>query len=128
MSSAPSGQFIVDLHSQLVPRVDNGSTSSDDALEGLGRMVERGVRTVLTTPHLDGILTFESEEIASCPNLRHYLNAARNTFKRLGAEGFWELLTQINPGRICRSEDPFPILPVKASCRMVERIRSFSQV
>ncbi len=65
MSSAPNGQFIVDLHSHLVPRVDDGSTFLDDALEGLGRMVERGVRTVVTTPHLDGSLTLESEDIAA---------------------------------------------------------------
>ena len=105
MSSAPSGQFIVDLHSQLVPRVDNGSTSSDDALEGLGRMVERGVRTVVTTPHLDGSLTLQSEEIAA-------------KLAKID-EAFLRVQTAV------RKKYPAP--PVKASREMLERIRSLSQ-
>lgn len=49
-----------DLHSHLVPGVDDGSRDLDDVLEGVGRMVDRGVTTIVTTPHLDGSLTLES--------------------------------------------------------------------
>jgi protein-tyrosine phosphatase len=49
-----------DLHSHLVPGVDDGSRNLDDVLEGVGRMVDRGVTTIVTTPHLDGSLTLES--------------------------------------------------------------------
>ena len=270
MSSAPSGRFFVDLHSHLVPGVDDGSISLEDALEGLGRMVEKGIRTVVTTPHLDGSLTREPQALAAklaevdeafqrvqmavrekypelsfmrghevqldlpdpdlsdprvrlgdsdfvliewprlqippetppvlrdlgsrgvrlliahperyrgydlglalverwrhegaflqvnfgslvnrygpearslafrllergwvdClasdfhgrPHLRLYLDAARDTFERLGAERSWELLTQINPGRICLGEDPLPVPPMEGSRRIIDRIRSF---
>jgi len=47
----------VDIHSHLVPGVDDGSPTLEDALEGLDRMVSRGVSRVVTTPHLDASLT-----------------------------------------------------------------------
>jgi protein-tyrosine phosphatase len=46
-----------DLHSHLVPGVDDGARTVEDALEGIGRLWEVGVRTVVTTPHLDGSVT-----------------------------------------------------------------------
>ena len=49
--TVPDG--IVDLHSHLVPAVDDGARTVDDALEGIGRMVEAGIRRVVTTPHFD---------------------------------------------------------------------------
>jgi len=52
-----AGPSIVDLHSHLVPGVDDGARSIADAMDGLGRMVEKGVGTIITTPHLDGSLT-----------------------------------------------------------------------
>ena len=56
MSDSPT---FVDLHNHLVPGVDDGSRTLDDALEGLGRMWELGIRRVVTTPHLDASLTRE---------------------------------------------------------------------
>lgn len=54
-----AGRGLVDLHSHLVPGVDDGARSLEDVLEGIGRLVERGVRTIVTTPHLDGSLTLD---------------------------------------------------------------------
>jgi len=51
-----SGGRITDLHSHLVPGVDDGAPTLDDAMEGVGRMVERGVGHIVTTPHLLGSL------------------------------------------------------------------------
>ena len=48
---------IFDLHSHLVPRVDDGARSLEAVRDGVGRMVESGVRTIVTTPHLDGSMT-----------------------------------------------------------------------
>lgn len=59
MSVPSEGRPRVDLHSHLVPAVDDGARSVDDVLEGVERMVERGVGWIVTTPHLDGSLTRE---------------------------------------------------------------------
>lgn len=48
-----------DLHNHLVPGVDDGSRSLDEALAGVERLWDQGVRRILTTPHLDGSLTHE---------------------------------------------------------------------
>jgi protein-tyrosine phosphatase len=44
--------MIIDLHSHLVPGVDDGATSVRDALLTLGALAGEGVGTVVTTPHL----------------------------------------------------------------------------
>ena len=49
--------LLVDLHSHLVPGVDDGARTVDDALAGLGRMLQVGIRHVVTTPHASGSLT-----------------------------------------------------------------------
>src|SRR5688572_2430937 len=43
---------VVDLHSHLVPGVDDGTTSVAESLEALTGLYAEGVRTVVTTPHL----------------------------------------------------------------------------
>ena len=53
------GGGIIDLHSHLVPGVDDGARTLDDVLEGVGRMVERRVERIITTPHLEGSLTLD---------------------------------------------------------------------
>jgi protein-tyrosine phosphatase len=43
---------IVDLHSHLVPGVDDGTRTVAESLETLRNLYQEGVRTVVTTPHL----------------------------------------------------------------------------
>lgn len=64
MSAVESGGY-GDLHSHLVPGVDDGARSLEDALEGVGRMVDAGIGRIVTTPHLDGSLTRQPEAFAS---------------------------------------------------------------
>jgi len=52
-----SGEGITDLHSHLIPGVDDGARTVEDALEGIDRLWDAGVRKMITTPHLDGSLT-----------------------------------------------------------------------
>jgi protein-tyrosine phosphatase len=61
----------------------------DDALEGLERMVERGFRTVVTTPHLEGSLTLHPER------LRARLDALDDAFEDTRARALdrWEGLS-----------------------------------
>ena len=55
---------LVDLHSHLVPNVDDGARTRDDVLEGVQRMVDRGIRKIITTPHLDGSLTLAPKALS----------------------------------------------------------------
>ena len=43
---------IVDLHSHLVPAVDDGARNLAESLTALAELYREGVRTVVTTPHL----------------------------------------------------------------------------
>lgn len=55
----------VDLHSHLVPGVDDGAPSLEAALEAVGRMKAAGVRELVTTPHLRGSLTLDADAFRS---------------------------------------------------------------
>jgi protein-tyrosine phosphatase len=47
-----TGFSIIDLHSHLVPGVDDGSRTAAESLESLAGLYREGVRSVVTTPHL----------------------------------------------------------------------------
>ncbi len=57
-------QALGDLHSHLIPGVDDGARTVDDALDGLGRMMAVGVTRVATTPHALGSLTRDPDGFA----------------------------------------------------------------
>ena len=48
---------IGDLHSHLIPGVDDGAQSLADALDAVGRMVAVGIDRIVTTPHLNASTT-----------------------------------------------------------------------
>jgi protein-tyrosine phosphatase len=53
MTAHPDPNFpIVDLHSHLVPGVDDGAATIAESLAALTGLYREGVRTVVTTPHL----------------------------------------------------------------------------
>ena len=49
---SPADLPIVDLHSHLVPGVDDGTATVAESLTALAGLYQEGVRTVVTTPHL----------------------------------------------------------------------------
>ncbi len=57
--SGSDSTSLADLHSHLVPGVDDGARSLEDTLESVDRMVEQGIRRILTTPHLRGSLSLD---------------------------------------------------------------------
>jgi protein-tyrosine phosphatase len=57
----PVGQARVgDLHSHLVPGVDDGARTLEEAIEAVERMVAAGIGRIVTTPHLNASLTRDS--------------------------------------------------------------------
>lgn len=57
--SFPGPAPLTDIHSHLVPGVDDGSRTLDDTLESVGRMSALGIRRIVTTPHLRGSLSLD---------------------------------------------------------------------
>lgn len=55
MSDASAGP-VTDIHSHLVPGVDDGAQSLEDTLDSVGRMAAAGIGRIVTTPHLKGSL------------------------------------------------------------------------
>jgi protein-tyrosine phosphatase len=55
---------LVDIHNHLVPGVDDGARNLPAVLESVERMTRLGIRRIVTTPHLQGSLTFERARYA----------------------------------------------------------------
>ncbi len=51
-----------DLHSHLIPGVDDGAQAIEDSLDAVDRMVRAGVRRIVTTPHVTASLTNDAGE------------------------------------------------------------------
>lgn len=56
---------LADIHSHLIPGVDDGAHDLDEALAALERLVGLYVTTIVTTPHLEGSLTLNRESLAA---------------------------------------------------------------
>lgn len=52
-----------DIHSHLVPDVDDGARTVEDTLDAVMRLTLEGVRKIITTPHLDGSLTLDPDHL-----------------------------------------------------------------
>ena len=50
---------LVDIHSHLVPGVDDGARDVPAVLDSVARFTRRGVHRILTTPHIRGSLTLD---------------------------------------------------------------------
>ena len=54
-----------DLHSHLIPGVDDGARDQEESRAALEALFADGVRSLATTPHLDGSITTEPEKLRS---------------------------------------------------------------
>lgn len=50
---------MIDLHTHILPNIDDGASSYEEALKMLSMMIKNGVKTVVATPHFD----FENNNI-----------------------------------------------------------------
>ena len=57
--------FMIDLHSHLVPGVDDGASDLEQARAALGNMAAEGVSGLVTTPHLRASVTRQPEALAA---------------------------------------------------------------
>lgn len=48
---------MIDFHNHLIPGVDDGASTPEEAAAALAAFREQGVRTVVATPHVNGSLT-----------------------------------------------------------------------
>lgn len=55
--------IVVDLHSHLLPHVDDGARDLPESLAGLRALVTAGVTELAVTPHLDGSVTTHPEQL-----------------------------------------------------------------
>ena len=78
MTTAPQPAFpLVDLHSHLVPGVDDGTRTVLESLEALSHLHREGVRVAVTTPHL------LVPHLQSDAAIQHALDAQRRAFEVL---------------------------------------------
>ena len=54
---------IVDFHNHVIPGVDDGASSDDEAAAALDAFLEHNTRQIIATPHVNGSLTLRSEAI-----------------------------------------------------------------
>jgi len=55
----------LDFHNHLMPGVDDGAQTTEDATQALMKFKADGVTTVITTPHLDGSTTTHPDALAA---------------------------------------------------------------
>lgn len=70
---------LVDIHSHLVPGVDDGARDVHEALSGIQRLVDDGATAALLTPHFAGSLTLD------LPRQKERLEALDRGWERLMA-------------------------------------------
>jgi len=63
IESIPGG--FTDLHSHLVPGVDDGARTVEESLHGIEALLDAGIQRIVTTPHLDGSLTKDRGMLAA---------------------------------------------------------------
>lgn len=56
--------MLIDFHNHLIPGVDDGASTIEEAERGLTAMKEAGVGVVVATPHFRGSLTSRADEFA----------------------------------------------------------------
>ena len=56
---------IVDFHNHLMPGVDDGAQTAEQAAQAIAAFQQDGVSIIVTTPHVDGSLTTDARSLAA---------------------------------------------------------------
>jgi protein-tyrosine phosphatase len=54
---------VLDFHSHVMPGVDDGATDDEEAAAALQAFAEQGVRVLVATPHVSGLLTLRPDTL-----------------------------------------------------------------
>jgi protein-tyrosine phosphatase len=92
-----------DLHSHLIPGVDDGADSSSVAVTAVRAFLAEGVRTLVATPHLRGSLTQNAELLES--RLSAFDRAWETLTAAVESEG---LTVDLRRGSEVMMDDPHP--------------------
>lgn len=70
--------LVVDLHSHLIPAIDDGVNSFEEALVLIQHLHELGIKKIITTPHVKQDYYRNTPEIIlrGCDSLRHFVEQA----------------------------------------------------
>jgi protein-tyrosine phosphatase len=87
--ATPATEGVIDFHNHVMPGVDDGAESEDEARAALIAMRRDGCRTVIATPHVESAVTFNG---AVAPDrldeLDHGWALLRNVAAELDGGGF----------------------------------------
>jgi len=94
---------LVDFHNHLMPGVDDGATDDAEARTGLDALWAQGIRMLVATPHVDGSLTRQTQQ------LEHRLAELDEGWRRLqaaAAERYPELVLKRGAEVMLDTPDP----------------------
>ena len=136
---------MIDLHSHLLPGVDDGARTSDVSAAVLRRFALDGVRLVVCTPHLrasrahrapaetcadrlESLRAVAPEGLADVLASDNHGDAralapARRWLAEQGAGEQATLLTETNPERLLRNEPVLPVPPAPVRDGALARLR-----
>lgn len=129
---------MVDFHNHLMPGVDDGATDEEEARAGLDALWAQGIRAVVTTPHVEGSLTRDQQELERRlaeldRGWQRLQDAAAGRYPELvlkrGAEimldtpdlDLTEARLRLDGGRYALVEYPFMMVPPRSS-RVLDHI------
>ena len=101
---------MIDIHTHILPEIDDGASSLDQSLEMAGIAVADGITTIIATPHcLNGLHSISREEIISaCKKLNSALeehNISLNVLPGSEIRLCPEIMDELEKGRLMTVND-----------------------
>ncbi len=108
--------LIVDLHSHLIPNIDDGAQSLEQSLHMIERMIALGFKKIITTPHIHPNYPNTAEVILEgFSKLQNAIVKKQNTIELEVAAEYY-----VDESFVSRVKDGLPILSFGGSFVLVE--------